>query len=41
VQANKKTEEMSALISSAARFQLHHTKSIAAKEAKPEEYKGS
>jgi hypothetical protein len=32
VQANKKTEELPALISSAARLQLHHTKSVAAKE---------
>ena len=36
-----KTEELLALISSAARLQLHHTKSVAAKEARPEEQKGS
>jgi len=36
-----KTEELPALISSAARLQLHHTKSVTAKEAKPEEQKGS
>jgi hypothetical protein len=35
------TEELRALISSAARLQLHHTKSVAAKEARPEEQKGS
>jgi hypothetical protein len=29
------------LISAAARLQLHHTKSVAAKEAKPQEHKES
>jgi hypothetical protein len=41
VQENKIIKELPGLMSSVVRLQLHHTKSVGAKEAKPEEHKGS